>query len=84
MADHFHENPILSLAAMSETPPFDKCVKFVSAKPFCTFYWTNEQKTYYKKCQKELNYIRVSIDATGSIFDKKTSTNNQRTYSVSI
>lgn len=68
--DVFHPNPILSLTCMCVSPPFDKCVRYVSAFPFYTFYWTDDQKNYYKKCQKEFNYIRVSIDATGSIFNK--------------
>lgn len=68
---HLDPNPILSLISMASTPPYDNCVKNVSGNPFYVYYWTNEQTTYYKECQKAANYVRLSIDATGSIFCKK-------------
>lgn len=66
-----HPNPILSLVCMASTPPYDECIRNVSAYPFYVYYWTNEQIAFYKDCQKTLNYVRLSIDATGSIFCKK-------------
>lgn len=68
---HFHENLILSLTCMAFTPPYDKCVRAVSALPFYVYYWTDDQINYYQNCQKTCNFIRVSIDATGSLFCKK-------------
>ncbi|RVE43836.1 hypothetical protein evm_011504 [Chilo suppressalis] len=56
---------------MAFTPPYDKYVRSVSAFPFYIHYWTDDQIHYYQNCQKTLNYIRLSIDATGSLFCKK-------------
>lgn len=66
-----HTNPILSLACMAVTPPHDKLIRNVSAYPFYVHYWTDDQEKYFKTCQQKVKYVRLSIDATGSIFSKE-------------
>lgn len=63
----FDKNPILSIYAMSQSPPFDSFIQKFSLIPFFLYFWTQEQGKYYDEVLKN-THIVLSIDATGSIF----------------
>lgn len=59
--------PIMSLVELSHTK-YAGSIHTVCAKPFIVHYWTPCQLVVYKSISK--SYIRLSIDATGSIVKK--------------
>lgn len=70
MSLFFNVNVILSLQCMCYTPPYNKIIQRFSVFPFYIYYWTQEQIRYYENCINNYNNLRISIDATGSIFKK--------------
>lgn len=69
-ANFLHPSPILSLWCMVFTPPYDEVIRKICLHPFYLLYWTNEQNIFYEVYSKTNKYIKVSIDATGSILKK--------------
>lgn len=66
--------PIMSLVELSHTQ-YAGSIHKVCAKPFIVHYWTPCQLVVYKSIRK--TYVRLSVDATGSIVKKiKRSTQN--------
>lgn len=59
--------PIMSLIELSHTQ-YAGSIHTVCAKPFIVHYWTPCQLVVYKNIRK--TYVRLSIDATGSIVKK--------------
>ena len=48
----FDRNPILSIYAMSQSPPFDSFIQKFSLVPFFLYFWTKEQSRYYDEVLK--------------------------------
>lgn len=65
----FHRNILTSIYAMSESPPFDTFIRKFCIVPLFIYFWTNEQSRFYDEILKN-TYIILTIDATGSIFQK--------------
>lgn len=65
----FDKNPILSIYAMSDLPPYDSFIRKFCIVPFFIYFWSNEQGRFYDEFLQD-DYVALSIDATGSIFQK--------------
>lgn len=63
----FDKNIILSLYAMTCSPPYDSFIKKMSLVPFILYFWTTDQSIYYDDILED-KYKILSIDATGSLF----------------
>lgn len=66
-ANFLHPSPMLSLWCMVFTPPYNEIIRKICLRPFYLLYWTNEQSIFYETYSKINKYVKVSIDATGSI-----------------
>lgn len=69
-SNFLHPSPILSTWSLAFTPPYDKCIRKICLFPFFLLYWTPEQSSFIEYYIKSQKYVKVSIDATGSILKK--------------
>lgn len=66
-APFLHSSPVLSVWCMAFTPPYNETIRQISIFPFFILYWSREQNYFYNLFSRSERYIRVSIDATGSV-----------------
>lgn len=47
-SQHYHDDPILALRAMTQINPYDDLIRFIALYPFYMLYWSSNQERHYE------------------------------------
>lgn len=83
--DKIHQDPIIALAKLKGSTPYNKIIHEISYEHFFVHYWTKWTTTEintYRLYTKKNKLPRISIDATGGIVRKANLISGRKTSSI--